>query len=73
MQFSGSVSWRMFCSDGLDTMHVMCTDLQCIVCIGLLAAEFSTVNTGLGRPMFWKPLCLLSAYEGLAATNYQLT
>ena len=38
----------------------------CCVCIGLLSAEFLAVNTGLGRPMFWKPLCLLSAPEGLA-------
>ena len=35
-------------------MHVVCTDLLCVVCIGLLSAECSTVNTGLGRPMFWK-------------------
>ena len=56
----------MFCSDGLDTMHVVCIDLMC-------AAEFSTVNTGLGRPIFWKPLRLLSTLEGLAATNYHLT
>ena len=34
----------------------MCTDLQCVVCILLLAAEFSTVNTELGGPMFWKTL-----------------
>ena len=54
-------------------MHVMCLDLLSVVFIGLLSAEFSTVNTGLGRPMFWKPLCLLSTPEGLAATNYQLT
>ena len=54
-------------------MHVVCTDLLCVVCIGLLSAEFSAVNTGLGGPMFWKPLCLLSTLEGLAATNYQLT
>ena len=47
----------------------MCTDLLRVVCIGLLSAEFSTVNTGLGRPMFWKPPCLLSAPEGLAATT----
>ena len=26
--------------------------LLCITCVGLLPAEFSTVNTGLGRPMF---------------------
>ena len=56
----------MFCSNGFDTMHVVCTDLLCIVCVVLLSAEFSTVNTGLGRPMFWKPLCLLSTPEGLA-------
>ena len=48
----------MFCSAGFDTMHVVCTDLLCVACIGLLSAEFSTVNTGLGRPMFWKPLCV---------------
>ena len=47
----------MFCSNGFDTMHAVCTDLLCVVCIGLLSAEFSTVNTGLGRPMFWK-LCV---------------
>ena len=65
----------MFCSNGFNTMHVVCTDLLCVVCIGLLSAEFSTVNTGLGggRPMFWKHLCLLSTPEGLATTNYQLT
>ena len=50
----------MFCGNGFDTMHVVCTDLLCVACIGLLSAGFSTVNTGLGRPMFWKPLCLLS-------------
>ena len=59
----------MFCSNGFDTMHVVCTDL---VCIELLSAEFSTVNTGLNRPMFWKPLSLLSTPEGLATINYQL-
>ena len=69
MQFSGSSSRRMFCSNGFHTMHVVCTDLLCVVCIGLLSAEFLTVNTGLGRPMFWKPLCLLSTPEGLATTN----
>ena len=54
--------------------HVVCTDLWCVVCIGLLSAEFSTVNTGLGRHkgMFWKPLCLLSTSDDLATTNYQL-
>ena len=25
-----------------------------VICIGLLPAEFSNVNTGSGRPMFWK-------------------
>ena len=42
-----------------------------VVCIGLSSAEFSTVNTGLGRPTFWKLLCLLSTSEGLACINYQ--
>ena len=59
----------MFCSNGYYTMHVVCTDLVCAVCIGLLFAEFSTVNTGLDRTMFWKPLCLLSTPEGLATIN----
>ena len=63
----------MFCSNGFDTMYVVCTDLLCVVCIGLLSPEFSTVNTRLSTPMFWKPLCLLSTPEGLATTNYQLT
>ena len=63
----------MFCSNGFDTMHVVCTDSLCVVCTGLLSAEFSTVNTGLRRPMFWKPLCLLRTPEGLATINYQLT
>ena len=62
----------MFCSNGFDTMYVVCTDLLCVVCIGLLSVEFSTVNTGLGWPTFWKPLCLLSTPEVLATTNYQL-
>ena len=63
----------MLCSNGFDTMHVVCTDLLCAVCIGLLSAEFSAVNTGLGRLMLWKPVCLLSTPEGLATTSYQLT
>ena len=41
----------MFCSNGFDTMHVVCTDLLCVVCIGLLSAEFSTVNKD------WVGLC----------------
>ena len=61
----------MFCSNGFDTMHVVCTEF--ILYIGLLSAEFSTVNTELGRPMFCKPLCMLSTPEGLATINYQLT
>ena len=60
----------MFCSGGFDTMHVVCIALLCVVCNGFLSAEFSTVFTGLGRPMFWKPLCLLSTPEGLATTSY---
>ena len=63
----------MFCSNGFDTMHVVCTDSLCVACIGLLSDEFSTMNTGLGRSMFWKPLCQLSTLKGLATTNYQLT
>ena len=51
MQFSGSSSRQLCCSVGFHTMHVVCTDLLCVVCIGLLFAEFSTVNTGLGTPM----------------------
>ena len=31
-------------------LNVVCTDLLCVVCIGL-SVEFSTVNTGLGRSM----------------------
>ena len=54
-------------------MHVVCTDLLCVVCIGLFSVKFSTVNTVLGRPIFLKPLCLLSTPQGLAATNYQRT
>ena len=45
----------MSCSNGFDTMHIVSAGLLCVVCVGLLSAEFSTVNTGLGRPMFWKP------------------
>ena len=48
----------MFFGNGFDTMHVVCTDLLCFMCIGLSSAEFSTVNTRLGRLTFWKPLCL---------------
>ena len=51
----------------------MCTDLLCVVQCIRLYAEFSTVNTVLGRPMSWKPLCLLSTPEVLVTTNYQLS
>ena len=54
------------------TISMLCVQIYCVVSIGLLSAEFSTVNTGLGRPMFWKPLCLLSTPEGLA-TTYKLS
>ena len=63
----------MFCNNGSDTMHAVCIDLLCAVCIGLLSTEFSIMSKLLGRPMFWKPLYLLSTPEGLATTNYQLT
>ena len=55
------------------TPCMLCVQIYCVLCIGLLSVEFSTVNTGLGRPMFWKPLRLLSMPEGLASTNYQFT
>ena len=41
-------------------MHVVCKDLLCVACIGLLPVEFFTTNTGLGKPIyveiyvFWK-------------------
>ena len=63
----------MLHSNGFDTMHIVCTDLLCVVCTELLSVELLTVNTGMGRSMFWKPLCLLSTSEGLATTNYQFT
>ena len=47
----------MFCSSWFYTMHVVCKNLLCVVCIGLLPAEFFTVNTGLGKPTYvfhWK-------------------
>ena len=58
MQFSGSGSSRMFCSDGFDTMHAVCTDLLYVVCIGLLAAEFSTVNKGVWVGLCFGNLCV---------------
>ena len=59
VQFIGSSSPRMFCSNGL-TRCMLCVQIYCVVSSGLLSVEFSTVNTGLGRPIFLKPLCLLS-------------
>ena len=57
-RLSRSSSRQMLCSNRFDAMHVVCTDLLRVACIGLLSAEFPAVNTVLGRPMFWKPLCL---------------
>ena len=42
------------------TPCILCVQITVCCCIGLLSVEFLTVNTGLGRPMFWKPLRLLS-------------
>ena len=53
-------------------MHVT-VQIYSAVYIGLLSDEFSTVNTGFGGPMFWKPLCLVRTPEGLATSNYLLT
>ena len=39
----------MFCSYGFDTTHVVCTDLLCVVCIGLF--HFLSVQ-GDGRKKF---------------------
>ena len=50
------------------TPCMLCVQIYCVVCIGSLTAEFSTVSTGLGRPV-----CLLSSPKGLATTNYKLT
>ena len=36
------------------TPCMLCVQIYFVVCIGLLSAEFSTANTGLGRPMFCK-------------------
>ena len=46
MHFSRSSGGRIFCTNGFDTMDVVCTDLLRVVCIGLLliSAEFLTVN-----------------------------
>ena len=56
------------------TPCMLCVQIYCVLCVlDLVSAEFSTVNTGLGSPIFWKPQCLLSTPESLATTNYQLT
>ena len=52
MQFSVSSSQEMFCSDGFDIMYLVCIDLLCVACIGLLSVEFSTVNTDWGGISF---------------------
>ena len=53
------------------TPCMLCVQIYFVLCvIGLLSAEFSTVNTELGRLMFWKPL---STPEGLATSNYHFT
>ena len=54
----GEYSRRMFCSNGFDTIHVVFTD-----------QPISAVNTGSNRPLFWKPLCLLSTPDSLATTH----
>ena len=54
------------------TPCMLCVQVCCVLCIGLLTAELSTVNTGWGRPMLWKPLCLLSTPEGLATTTINI-
>ena len=44
--------------DNCSAPGLTCTNLLFVVCIGLLSAKFLTLNTGLGRPLFWKPMCL---------------
>ena len=58
----------MFGSNGFNSMHVLCTDLLCVLCIGLLSAEFST-DTELGTPVFWKARDL----NRLSRNRYELT
>ena len=51
---------------------MLCVQIYCELRVfGLLSDELSTVNTGLGRSMFWKRLSLLNTPEGMATTNYQ--
>ena len=40
------------CNNEFDNMHVVCTYQLCVACIGLLSADFSTLNTGPDRHMF---------------------
>ena len=56
------------------TPCMLCVQIYCVLCVlDYYLLNFLTVNTGLGRPMFWKSLCLLRTLEGLAPTNFQLT
>ena len=37
------------------TPCMLCVQIYCVLCVlDYLSAEYSTVNTGSGRPMFWK-------------------
>ena len=44
----------------------LCFDIMVKHSCAFLIHNFSTVNTEMGRPMLWKPLCLLSTSEVLA-------
>ena len=59
------LAWSL---NGKIILEAICVTQVCVFYIIDL-----TVNTGLNRPMFWKPLCLLSTPEGLDTINYQLT
>ena len=52
---------------------LLCTDLLCVVCIGLVSAECSAVNIGLGRPMFWKAKVLNQYLETRILTEDEMT
>ena len=59
VRFSKSSSPRMLCSNGIETMLVVCTDLLCVVCIGLLSAVNSQLRIqdwvclGFGKLQTW--------------------
>ena len=55
MQFSGLAVVECSAVMGL-TPCMLCVNIQCVVSIGLLSAELSTVNTVLSRTMFCKPV-----------------